>query len=86
MSTSAGELRKVVLALGIVKDPWLIVMDEPTNHLDLPAVEALENALVECPCALLLASHDARFLSRLTTIEWRVEASTGETSRLRIVQ
>jgi ATPase subunit of ABC transporter with duplicated ATPase domains len=70
---SPGELRKVLLALGITRRPWLIVMDEPTNHLDLPAVEALESALDGCPCALLLVSHDAVFLSHVTTIEWCIE-------------
>jgi len=84
VDVSPGELRKVMLALGIVKNPWLIVMDEPTNHLDLPAVEALENALADCPCAMLLASHDARFLSRLTSIEWRIEMSTDGMSRLAV--
>ena len=85
VDVSPGELRKVMLALGIVKSPWLIVMDEPTNHLDLPAVEALENAMVDCPCAMLLASHDARFLSRLTSIEWRIEGLIDDVSRLSIV-
>jgi len=85
VDVSPGELRKVMLALGIVKSPWLIVMDEPTNHLDLPAVEALENAMVDCPCAMLLASHDARFLSRLTSIEWRIEWLIDDVSRLSIV-
>ena len=75
VDVSPGELRKVMLALGIIRNPWLIVMDEPTNHLDLPAVEALEDALANCPCALLLASHDARFLERLTSTEWRIESS-----------
>lgn len=52
-------------------------MDEPTNHLDLPAVEALEDALAEVDCALLLVSHDRRFLGRLVGVEWglRVEAT-----------
>ena len=52
--------------------PHLIVMDEPTNHLDLPSIECLESALTECPCGLLLVSHDAYFLERLTTVHWRV--------------
>jgi ATPase subunit of ABC transporter with duplicated ATPase domains len=47
-------------------------MDEPTNHLDLPSIECLENALSEAPCALLLVSHDERFLSRLATVRWEL--------------
>ena len=79
---SPGETRKLLLALGVAREPHLIVMDEPTNHLDLPAIEALESALDDCPCALLLASHDRRFLERLCTAEWRL-VPDGE-KRLRL--
>ena len=65
-------MRKLLLAVGILRLPHLIVMDEPTNHLDLPSIECLESALVECPYGLVLVSHDAYFLDRLTTIQWRV--------------
>ena len=71
---SPGEIRKLLLALGITQAPHLIVMDEPTNHLDLPSIECLEEALSECPCGLLLVSHDAYFLERLTKIRWQVQA------------
>jgi len=73
LDVSPGELRKVLLALGVVRQPYLIVMDEPTNHLDLPAIESLERALRECPCGLLLVSHDLRFLSQVTSTRWRME-------------
>jgi ATPase subunit of ABC transporter with duplicated ATPase domains len=69
-SPSPGELRKLLLAFGLAAEPWLIVMDEPTNHLDLPSVECLEATLAGFPGALLLVSHDAAFLSRLTVREW----------------
>jgi ATPase subunit of ABC transporter with duplicated ATPase domains len=52
-------------------------MDEPTNHLDLPSIECLEEALDDCPCGLLLVSHDGHFLERLTRREWRIERSPG---------
>ena len=73
---SPGETRKLLLAMGILRRPHLIVMDEPTNHLDLPSIECLESALAECPCGLLLVSHDAYFLARLTTIHWRIREGT----------
>jgi macrolide transport system ATP-binding/permease protein len=69
---SPGELRKLLLALGIALHPYLIIMDEPTNHLDLPSIECLENALIDCPCGLLLVSHDQQFLQKLTRIRWHI--------------
>ena len=69
---SPGELRKLLLALGLRRAPQLVVLDEPTNHLDLPSIECLEDALAACPCALVLVSHDRRFLGRLATLEWRI--------------
>ncbi|HNX76422.1 MAG TPA: ATP-binding cassette domain-containing protein [Candidatus Rifleibacterium sp.] len=62
---SPGEVRKICLALGLLKKPWVIIMDEPTNHLDLPAIELLESALAQIESALILVSHDAVFLSHL---------------------
>ena len=69
---SPGELRKLLLALGIARKPYLIIMDEPTNHLDLPSIECLEEALADCPCGLLLVSHDEPLLSRLTRKRWHI--------------
>lgn len=62
---SPGEIRKLCLALGLLNQPWLIIMDEPTNHLDLPAIELLESALENVESSLILVSHDQRFLSGL---------------------
>lgn len=81
---SPGETRKLLLAMGVLREPHIVIMDEPTNHLDLPAIESLEAALSDTPCALLLVSHDRTFLSRLCTIEWRFE-SRGEETHLRVM-
>ena len=72
---SPGEIRKVLLATGIAQTPHLIIMDEPTNHLDLPSIECLEEALGDCPCGLLLVSHDQRFLDSLTEKRWHISPS-----------
>jgi len=79
---SPGELRKLLLALHMARTPQLIVLDEPTNHLDLPSIECIEEALREARCALLLVSHDERFLDRLTTIRWSIERNDGSSYRL----
>ncbi len=71
---SPGEVRKLMLARRLQDEPHLILMDEPTNHMDLPSIECLEAALHETPCALVLVSHDARFLDRLTSIRWQIDA------------
>jgi ATPase subunit of ABC transporter with duplicated ATPase domains len=71
---SPGETRKLLLALGMVHAPHIIIMDEPTNHMDLPSIEALEAALADCPCGLLLVSHDLRFLQKLTRTTWHIAA------------
>ena len=82
---SPGELRKLMLALGMADAPHLIVMDEPTNHLDLPSIECLERALADCPSALLLVSHDVRFLERLTRRRWEISPAEGDRRGLRMV-
>ncbi|MDR2862782.1 MAG: ATP-binding cassette domain-containing protein [Puniceicoccales bacterium] len=80
---SPGEVRKLLLALGIVRGPHLIVMDEPTNHLDLPGILCLEEALADCPCAMLLVSHDQLFLEKIANIHWHIEEDDNGDSRLR---
>ncbi len=70
--TSPGELRKLMLAEGLLHHPVLIIMDEPTNHLDLHSTEALERALASYPGALLLVSHDRTFLHACTSSIWDV--------------
>lgn len=81
---SPGEARKLLLALGIVRGPHLIVMDEPTNHMDLPGILCLEQALADCPCALLLVSHDEAFLEKITTIDWCLSRDAAGDTALRI--
>jgi ATPase subunit of ABC transporter with duplicated ATPase domains len=73
---SPGELRKLLLAEGLARVPHLLVMDEPTNHLDLPSIQCMEEALSQVRCALLLVSHDMRFLARLTTTRWEIGEGT----------
>jgi ATPase subunit of ABC transporter with duplicated ATPase domains len=69
---SPGEVRKLLLALGMEREPYLIIADEPTNHLDLPSIICLENALADTECGLLLVSHDSRFLDKLSDQRWNI--------------
>lgn len=81
---SPGELRKLMIARGAHAGPHLLVLDEPTNHMDLPATEALEDALAAYPGALLLVSHDARFIERLADVIWEVRPLADGDSMLKI--
>ena len=80
---SAGELRKLMLALSILDEPGLIVMDTPTNHLDLGSTMALERLLAAYPAALLLVSHDAALVAAATRITWRI-AKSGDGHTLQV--
>ena len=63
---SGGEARRAALARALAPEPDILLLDEPTNHLDLPAIEWLEAELAAMRGALVLISHDRRFLSRLS--------------------
>ncbi|MGO9134610.1 MAG: ABC-F family ATP-binding cassette domain-containing protein [Methylovirgula sp.] len=63
---SGGEARRVALARVLAPEPDILLLDEPTNHLDLPAIEWLESELSHLRSALVLISHDRRFLQNLS--------------------
>src|SRR3954469_7769888 len=63
---SGGEARRAALARVLAPKPDILLLDEPTNHLDLPAIEWLENKLAASRSALVLISHDRRFLEKLS--------------------
>lgn len=64
---SGGEQMRAALLLSVLRQPppRLLLLDEPTNHLDLHATEALEAMLRSWPGALVVVSHDERFLDGL---------------------
>jgi ATP-binding cassette subfamily F protein uup len=63
---SGGEARRAALAHVLAPEPDILLLDEPTNHLDLPAIEWLESELKSLRSALVLISHDRRFLQSLS--------------------
>ena len=68
---SGGEARRAALARVLAPGPDILLLDEPTNHLDMPSIEWLEAALQAQRGALVIISHDRRFLETLSrTTVW----------------
>ncbi|EAQ35471.1 ABC transporter, ATPase subunit [Nitrobacter sp. Nb-311A] len=63
---SGGEGRRAALARVLAPSPDILLLDEPTNHLDLTTIEWLESELGGGRGALVLISHDRRFLANLS--------------------
>ena len=77
---SGGEVRRAALARVLAPRPDILLLDEPTNHLDLTTIEWLEAELAQSRSAIVLISHDRRFLERLSrTTIW---LDRGVTRRL----
>jgi ABC transport system ATP-binding/permease protein len=77
---SGGEARRASLARVLAPSPDILLLDEPTNHLDLTAIEWLERDLDSRHTALVIISHDRRFLSNLSRAT--VWLDRGQTRRL----
>jgi ATP-binding cassette subfamily F protein uup len=63
---SGGEARRAALARVIAPEPDILLLDEPTNHLDMITIEWLEQELKGYRGAIVLISHDRKFLNNLT--------------------
>ncbi|QDC01107.1 ABC-F family ATP-binding cassette domain-containing protein [Mesorhizobium sp. 8] len=79
-SLSGGEARRAALARVMAPEPDILLLDEPTNHLDLSVIEWLEEELARTSSALILISHDRRFLERVSRAT--VWLDRGQTRRL----
>jgi ATP-binding cassette subfamily F protein uup len=77
---SGGEARRTALARVLAPSPDILLLDEPTNHLDLPTIEWLEAELLSRRSALVMISHDRRFLANLSRAT--VWLDRGQTRRL----
>ena len=58
---------KVLLAQALFGNPDILLLDEPTNHLDLPAIEWLEEFLINFDNTVIIVSHDRYFLNKVCT-------------------
>jgi len=79
---SGGEARRAALVRVLAPSPDILLLDEPTNHLDLPAVEWLEDELADWKGALVIISHDRRFLANLSRVTvWLDRGKARRTER-----
>ena len=68
MADLTGSMKvKVLLAQALFGNPDLLLLDEPTNHLDLPAIEWLEEFLINFDNTVIVVSHDRYFLNKVCT-------------------
>lgn len=65
-TASGGERRKATLAKALINEPDILLLDEPTNHLDMPTIELLEKIIGAYKGAVIVISHDRRFLSNIS--------------------
>lgn len=63
---SQGWNMRIELAKILLSSPSTLLLDEPTNHLDIESIQWLEEYLISYQGALILVSHDRRFLDRVT--------------------
>ncbi len=58
---------RVMLAKLLLEKPSLLMLDEPTNHLDLPSIEWVENYLRNYDGAVIIVSHDRKFIDNVVS-------------------
>jgi ATPase subunit of ABC transporter with duplicated ATPase domains len=74
---SAGELRRLLLAVLVNSGERILVLDEPTNYLDFDAMDVVEEALRAYQGTLIIVTHDQYFAERIgITRTWRLEDAT----------
>ena len=64
---SGGWRMRIELAKLLLQSPDVLLLDEPTNHLDIESIGWLEDFIVNSPMAVVLISHDRKFVDTITT-------------------
>ncbi|MBS0606082.1 MAG: ABC-F family ATP-binding cassette domain-containing protein [Parachlamydiales bacterium] len=72
---STGQRKRMLLLALVLERPNVLLLDEPTNHLDFMTLEAFEKAILEFEGAVVAVSHDATFIEKIATQEWKLGTS-----------
>ena len=64
---SGGWRMRIELAKLLLQNPDVLLLDEPTNHLDIESIQWLEDFLVNSAKAVIVISHDRKFVDNITT-------------------
>lgn len=64
---SGGWRMRIELAKLLLQNPDVLLLDEPTNHLDIESIGWLEDFIINSPMAVVLISHDRKFVDTITT-------------------
>ena len=64
---SGGWRMRIELAKLMLQNPDVLLLDEPTNHLDIESIGWLEDFIIKSPMAVVVISHDRRFIDNITT-------------------
>ena len=75
---SGGERARLSIATLIRDGVNLLLLDEPTNHMDIPSMEAVEDAILAFPGAVLLVTHDRYLLGRVCDSLMRIHDGQAE--------
>lgn len=72
---SGGQRTKIAFIKLLLSKPDILLLDEPTNHLDIESIEWLENYIINYSKAVIIVSHDRKFLDKTVTKVYEIENS-----------